>query len=158
MATRTATIYASASAYVTTDSPNTVDNSKAVTTIGHNSDTDQSLGYEMFVPPKDSIGRRFVTGTLHIYGEIYTITWPVKRSSVSAIVRPWDPKKTTWNGRPVVSQQNVSMSFTQWELAWADLETKMQYLERILFLMDLNLMQKVEQRSITLQTRTKSPI
>jgi len=124
MATRTVTIHASASAYVTTDSPNTVDNSKAVTTIGHNSDTDQSLGYEMFVPPKDSIGRRFVTGTLHIYGEIYTITWPVKRSSVSAIVRLWDPKKTTWNGRPVVSQQNVSMSFTQWELAWADLEIK----------------------------------
>ncbi len=121
MATRTVTIYASASAYVTTDSPNTVDNSKAIAKIIHNRDTDQSLGYEMFAPPKETIGKRFVSGILYIYGKIYTITSP-GRNPIAAIIGPWNPKKTTWNDRPPISAQNLGISFRQSSFDWASCE------------------------------------
>lgn len=121
MATRTATIYASASAYVTTDSPNSGDHSKAIAKIIHNRDTDQSLGYEMFAPPKETIGKRFVSGILYVYGKIYTITSP-GRNPISAIIGPWDPKKTTWNDRPQISAQNLGISFRQSSFDWASCE------------------------------------
>lgn len=121
MATRTVTIYASASAYVTTDSPNSGDHSKAIAKIIHNRDTDQSLGYEMFAPPKETIGKRFVSGILYIYGKIYTITSP-GRNPISAIIGPWDPKKTTWNDRPQISAQNLGISFRQSSFDWASCE------------------------------------
>lgn len=122
MAQQTTTLYTSASAYVTTSSPNTADNSQVITVVYHNTDTNQQLGYEMFVPTQDIVGKRFVSGKLYIYGETSGPTTSPGRYDISAIVEPWNPQETTWNNRPEISSENLYMFFEQGVYNWVELD------------------------------------
>lgn len=106
MANQTVTIYGSASAYTSDNTPNKADTTKKTIAVGGQSwEGPYVQGYEKFVAPASIRGKRAVSAVLHVYARRKQLSFieTVAGNDIYSIAHDWDPSKTTDNNSPSVS-------------------------------------------------------
>lgn len=125
MATRTVTLYGSASAYVDKSRPSLVNNTEKTAILeAVPSETEGYFWYskfcfEKFSIPEEIKGKRFVKATLHFYGgESYAAR---AYSAIYPIISTWEPSKTSYNNQPRRTEEYIHFYFGG-ALSWRSVE------------------------------------